>query len=189
MQLSTVAAGLEVAQVRLNPTQYDLQCFSKYRYSNHLLNSAEEVATVEFNALPVNSQCLNLMQETQEKFYSKRMAVADDCSYWNGMEFMNLHRKERQTMDAKSQLEKARYNGPTCKQNVTEECKTSFHDFLTTISNIAEDEELKKCVNTSMILKGAELNRNNDFLFAMIPELRDHIKFMYDIAKKSCKFV
>ena len=40
-----------------------------------------------------------------------------------------------------------------------------------------------------MILKGAELNRNNDFLFAMIPELRDHIKFMYDIAKKSCKFV
>ena len=156
----------------------------KYHYSNYLLNSAEEVATVEFNAKPVSSKCLNLLQATQEYFYSKREAVARDCTTWNGMDSMNLDLEEWQIMDTKSQLEQGR-----CKSNVTEECKTSFHDFITTITNIADNEELKKCINPSLIPQKLENNRFNDFLHVMIPEMRDHIKFMYDIAEKSCKFL
>ena len=181
MQLSIVVAGLEAAQVSFNPTEYDLQRFSKYLYSNFLTNSAEEFSNVEFNDKPVSSQCLNLMQETQEKFYTKREAIANDCTSGNSMDLMNIDLEERQTMDAKSQLEQGR-----CKANVTEECKISYHDFLTTISNIADDEKLKKCINPNMIPKGIENDRFNDFLFVMIPEMRDQIKLMYDIAEKFC---
>ena len=144
----------------------------------------EEVATVEFNDEPVSSQCLNLMQETQEKYYSKREVLANDCTLWSGMDFMNLDLEERQIIDAKSQLEQGR-----CKPNVTEECKTSFHDFITTITNLADDEELKKCINPNMIPQGLKNDRFNDFLFAMTPQMRDYLKFVYDIAEKSCKFL
>ena len=181
MQLSFVVAGLEAVQVNLKPTEYDLQRFSKNLYSNFLTNSAEEVATVEFNDKPVSSQCLNLMQETQEKYYTKREAVNNDCTSWISMGFMNIDLEERQIMDAKSQLEQGR-----CKANVTEECKISLHDFLVTISNIADDEKLKKCINPSMIPVGMENDRFNDFLFVMIPEMRDQIKLMYDIVEKTC---
>ena len=181
MQLSIVVAGLEAAQVSFIPTEYDLQRFSKYLYSNFLTNSAEEDATVEFNDKPVSSQCLDLMQETQEKFYTKREAIANDCTSGNSMDLMNIDLEERQIMDAKSQLEQGR-----CKANVTEECKISYHDFLTTISNIADDEKLKKCINPNMIPKGMENDRLNDFLFFMIPEMRDQIKLLYDIAEKFC---
>ena len=149
-----------------------------------MFDSAEEVATVEFNAKPVSSQCLNLIQEAQEKFYSKLEEVAIDCDTWYGMGSMNLDWEEKQIMDAKSQIDQG-----LCKPNVTEECKISFHDFYTTISEIADDEKLKKCINTAMIPKDFEHNRFNDFLHVMLPEMRDHIKVMYDIADKSCKFL
>ena len=70
-----------------------------------MFNSAEEVATVEFNAKPVSSQCLNLIQEEQEKFYSKLEEVAIDCDSWIGMGLMNLDWEEKQIMDAKSQID------------------------------------------------------------------------------------
>ena len=121
------------------------------------------------------------MQETQEKFYTKREEIANDCTSWNSMDLMNIDLEERQIMDAKSQLEQGR-----CKANVTEECKISYHDFLTTISNIADDEKLKECINPNMIPKVIENDRFNDFLFVMIPEIRDQFKFMYDILEKTC---
>ena len=99
MQLSIVVAGLEAAQVSFKPTEYVLQRFSKYLYSNFLTNSAEEFSNVEFNDKPVSSQCLNLMQETQEKFYTKREAIANDCTSGNSMDLMNIDLEERQIME------------------------------------------------------------------------------------------
>ena len=147
-------------------------------HPNFCLYLEDERANLEFSTKPVGNDCLNLMQETQEKFHAKLHSVNKYC--WNFLDEYGLLNQH-----AKSQI----YDGPTsqgkCKQNATAECKTAYYHFLIFWSELTKDEELRSCYTPSMVK-----NRWNDF-FPLADASTDNleaVEMFFDRANKTCKF-
>ena len=155
--------------------------FPKSHLSHRFLCSVAETANVDFSTRPLSSQCLNLIQKTQEKYSSMRDAVTRDCGHLMELDNLDLDGKDIERL-----VERNQFDEGGCKPNVTEECKTSFLGFFSYVLNLPDDEDLKKCYTPST--KDFEPHRYNDFMYAMHHWVRDHLKFIFDNAKKSCKF-
>ena len=158
----------------------------KSHLSHRFLYLVAETANVDFSARTLSNQCLNLIQEAQEKYSSIRNAVARDCE--SPMELVNMDVDRR---DLERMNERRQFDQGGCKPNVTEECKTSFLGFFSYALNLPDDEDLKKCYTPSMISDPSDgwyNDRYNDFLHLMHPNVRDQLSLLFDNAKKSCKF-
>jgi len=138
-----------------------------------------ERANLEISSHPVGNKCLNLMEETQEKFHSKLHSVNKNCWYFlDEYGLLNQH--------AKSQI----YDGPRsqgkCKANATTECKMVYLNFLTFWSDLIKDEELKNCYNPRMVK-----NPVNEFLSLTVDSMEnlEAFEMLLDRANQTCKFL
>ena len=87
------------------------------------------------------------MQTTQEKFYSIRASVSSFCGYGSGglgekFEKTNMERDVREKLYSEAQVG---WNG--CESKATDKCKATARDYIATVSDIFNDEELKNCYN------------------------------------------
>ena len=162
------------------------------RHSSLFQFSAEETGHLEFSSKAVSGRCLSLMQETQENFHFKRDLVAKNCEEVN-IEPLNAKYYEKDSLRARSQLQWGR-----CKPNVTYECITAYHDFLTFASHLVDNKPLKSCYDPKMIemhLKEDGYDRDNDFLLLTQDKsdftgytMKETFEFIFDTLEESCKF-
>ena len=165
-------AGSEDVQVSLTIRIKTVNMFPMSHLSDRLLYLVVETANVDFSTKPLSSQCLDLMQETQERYSLMQDAVTRDCE--NLMEHVNLVFDE---YDLERMAEKRQFDQEGCKPNVTKECKISFLGFFSYALNLPDDEDLKKYY--APINKNFEPHRYNDFLYAMHPIVRDPLNFIF----------
>jgi len=135
-----------------------------------------------------------LMQETQENYHFKRDLVAKNCAE---VEIEPLKFKSYffspDSLRQRSQLQWRR-----CKPNVTYECITAYHDFLTFASHLVDNKPLKSCYDPKMIemhLKEDGYDRDNDFLLLTQDKsdftgytMKETFEFIFDTLEESCKF-
>ena len=76
--LNIVIAGSEDVQVSLTIRIKTVNMFPMSHLSDRLLYLVAETANVDFSTKPLGSQCLDLMQETQERYSLMRDAVTRD---------------------------------------------------------------------------------------------------------------
>ena len=130
------------------------------------LISEGESANLEFSSKSVGNDCLNKMQNAQENFHSKRTKAGKLCGYYRWGKFLGT--SERISFDSwddeKIFRSKSQINGNGCKQNSTEECKVAFRDYISTLSDLADNDDLRSCYNPIRIGVGPGDNRFNDFL-------------------------
>ena len=172
-------------------------------FFGHLLLLEGESATLEFSSKPVNNECLNKMQKAQENFHSKRTQAGKLCGYFSWDKFLAtagfVSLKARKLLKPKSQL-----NKDGCKPNATEECKEAFLNYISTLSDLVDNDDLKSCYNPIMVAEGPGDNRFNDFLFFtkaaeydyknydfidydVVLSMKDYLKPYFDKWTSSCQ--
>ena len=123
----------------------------------------DESAALEFSREPVTNSCLNKMQEAQEHFHSIRSKAGKFCGYFEWYDFIGsevyIDYEATRLLRQKSQV-----NQYGCKPNSTDECKAAFLDYIATLSDLTDNDDLKSCYNPIMIGMGPEDNRFDDFL-------------------------
>ena len=151
------------------------------------LKSEGESANLEFSSKPVNNDCLNKMRKAQENFHSKRTKAGKLCGYFSWDKFLGTSgRISFESWDDKKMLQsKSQLNENGCKPNATEECKVAFLDYMSTLSDLFDNDDLKSCYNPIMIPEGPGDNRFNDFLFFTKAYEYDYTNYDYDVARNN----
>ena len=171
----------------------------------HLFKSESESANLEFSLKPVHNDCLIKMQKAQENFHSKRTKAGKLCGYFSWDKFLGTtgHIRFESWDDKKMLKSKSQWNEDGCKQNSTEECKLAFSDYISTLSDLADNDDLKSCYNPIMISIGPGDNRFNDFLiftrayeydyknydfidYDVTISMKDYLKPLLDTSKSTC---
>ena len=129
------------------------------------------------------------MQKAQENFHSKRAQAGKLCGYYSWDKFLATSGHIRfDSWDDKRVLKsKSQLNQDGCKSNATEGCRVAFLDYISTLSDLSDNEDLKSCYNPSMIPEGPGDNRFNDFLFFTKAWEYDFTNYDYDVARKNEK--
>ena len=127
------------------------------------MNIEGESATLEFSREAVSNQCLKEMQKAQENFHSIRSKAGKVCGYFNWGKFIGteVHIDYEATRLLRKMSE---VNKDGCKPNATVECKAAFLDYMATVSDLVDNDDLKSCYNPILIGMGPGDNRFDDFL-------------------------
>ena len=121
------------------------------------------------------------MQKAQENFHSIRSKAGKMCGYFNWEKFIGtevyIDYGATRLLRQKSQVNQ---NG--CKPNSTDECKTAFLDYMATLSDLVDNDDLKHCYDPTLISEGPGDNRFDDFLIFTKDYATDYHNYDYTVS-------